>query len=205
MHFCRTWCAIVGLAAIAGCSRQETMPCEPDARYSTARSAPPVQIPDDLSPPDESDAMRLPPDVGAVASPRSRPGSASRRRRRSSATLGRSSMTPTRDEPRQTRREARRQARGETPAAAGGPARCGACATRRRPIAIASSTTDRSRQLLLRCSTAGIHARVLRLLYLGHPCPRLSATLLARALRRAAIRLRQGFDPCCSKFSSSSS
>ncbi len=43
----------------------ETSPCEPDARYATARSAPPVQIPDDLSPPDESDALRLPPDVGA--------------------------------------------------------------------------------------------------------------------------------------------
>ena len=42
----------------------ETSPCEPDARYSAARSAPPVQIPDDLSPPDESDALRLPPDSG---------------------------------------------------------------------------------------------------------------------------------------------
>ena len=65
MRFCRTWCAIVGLAAVAGCSRQQTLPCEPDARYATARSALPVQIPDDLSPPNESDALRLPPDVGS--------------------------------------------------------------------------------------------------------------------------------------------
>lgn len=54
-----------GLAAVTGCSRMETSPCEPDARYATARSAPPVQIPDDLSPPDESNALRLPPDLGA--------------------------------------------------------------------------------------------------------------------------------------------
>jgi uncharacterized lipoprotein len=116
MHFCRTWCAIVGLAAVAGCSRQETTPCEPDVRYSTARSAPPVQIPDDLSPPDESDAIRLPSDVGAVAS----------------ITAGECLETPPpffgdsrpfvndadSEEPRrQSRREARRQARGETPAA----------------------------------------------------------------------------------------
>jgi hypothetical protein len=65
------FCAIVALAAIAGCSRDKTVICTPDARYSTARSAPPVQIPDDLSPPNESDALRLPPDVGSatVAAP----------------------------------------------------------------------------------------------------------------------------------------
>ena len=66
MRFGRTrcvivaWCSIVGVAAITGCSRGETLPCQPEARYSAARSAPPVQIPDDLSPPDESDAIRLP-------------------------------------------------------------------------------------------------------------------------------------------------
>ena len=63
MQFGRTWCVIVGLTAVVGCSRNETLPCQPEARYSTARSAPPVQIPDDLSPPDESDAIRLPADV----------------------------------------------------------------------------------------------------------------------------------------------
>ena len=124
MRFCRTWCAIVGLVAIAGCSRQETTPCEPDARYSTARSAPPVQIPDDLSPPDESDAIRLPSEVGAVAV--------------AAITAGECLEAPPpffgdsrpfvsdpdsaeADEPRrQSRREARREARGETPAAPAG-------------------------------------------------------------------------------------
>ncbi|HWN39328.1 MAG TPA: hypothetical protein VNP02_12575 [Gammaproteobacteria bacterium] len=74
MRFCRTWCvivawcSIVGVAAIAGCSRGETLPCQPEARYSTARSAPPVQIPDDLSPPDESDAIRLPAEAAPAVS-----------------------------------------------------------------------------------------------------------------------------------------
>jgi uncharacterized lipoprotein len=72
MRFGRTWCVIVAscsivvVAAITGCSRGETLPCQPEARYSTARSAPPVQIPDDLSPPDESDAIRLPADPTAA-------------------------------------------------------------------------------------------------------------------------------------------
>jgi hypothetical protein len=52
---------LVVLSAIAGCSRQETVSCNSDTRYEAARSAPPVQIPDDLSPPNESDALRLPP------------------------------------------------------------------------------------------------------------------------------------------------
>ena len=68
MHLTRTWCVIVGLAAVAGCSRNETLPCQPEARYSGARSAPPVQIPDDLSPPDESDAIRLPADLAPAGS-----------------------------------------------------------------------------------------------------------------------------------------
>src|SRR6187399_3045060 len=74
MGFGRTWCVIVasclivGFAAITGCSRGETLPCQPEARYSMARSAAPVQIPDDLSPPDESDAIRLPTDLAPVGS-----------------------------------------------------------------------------------------------------------------------------------------
>ena len=64
---------IVGLVASAGCSRQETVSCNTDPRYVTARSAPPVQIPDDLSPPNERDALRLPPDVGVSDSPTAGP------------------------------------------------------------------------------------------------------------------------------------
>jgi hypothetical protein len=55
----------LGLAVVAGCSREPTRDCAPTTRYSTARSAPPVQIPSDLSPPNEEEALRLPPDSGA--------------------------------------------------------------------------------------------------------------------------------------------
>jgi hypothetical protein len=69
MRYRALCCVVVGVVmAIAGCSRQEATACVTDARYSTARSAPPVQIPDDLSPPNESDALRLPPDAVASAS-----------------------------------------------------------------------------------------------------------------------------------------
>ncbi len=60
---------LLGLAVVAGCSREPTRSCEPTARYSTARSAPPVQIPSDLSPPNEEQALRLPPDLGAGVEP----------------------------------------------------------------------------------------------------------------------------------------
>jgi hypothetical protein len=53
------------VAAMIGCSGESRINCEDVERYSTASSAPPVQIPDDLSPPNESDAIRLPPDVAA--------------------------------------------------------------------------------------------------------------------------------------------
>ncbi len=57
---------LVACAVLAGCSRDEGLRCESDLRYSAARSAPPVQIPDDLSPPNENDALRLPADVGVT-------------------------------------------------------------------------------------------------------------------------------------------
>ena len=55
-------CLALGLALVlvAGCSRQGEMRCEPTSRYTAARSVPAVQIPDDLSPPSETDALRLP-------------------------------------------------------------------------------------------------------------------------------------------------
>ncbi|HSC14968.1 MAG TPA: hypothetical protein VLI71_07615 [Gammaproteobacteria bacterium] len=119
MRLNRTWCVVVGLAAITGCSRQQPAPCEPEARYSTARSAQPVQIPDDLSPPDESDAIRLPTDVAPVAS----------------ITAGecleapppffgdsRPFLNTAEEESRKSRREARREAKREARAAEAAPA-----------------------------------------------------------------------------------
>jgi len=61
MGFRSRLCLLLGLAALCGCSRERTVDCEPTERYSTARSVTPVQIPDDLSPPNETDALRLPP------------------------------------------------------------------------------------------------------------------------------------------------
>lgn len=62
----------MALATLAGCSRQPTSNCEPIERYSTARTAPPIQIPDDLTPPSEADALRLPPDVAPASAPSER-------------------------------------------------------------------------------------------------------------------------------------
>ena len=114
MRLAGTTCLIVGLAAIAGCSRQDAVPCLPESRYSTARSAPPVQIPDDLSPPNEVDALRLPPETVVAAplvagecleAPPSFFGDSSR---------SGASAPAAEDEPRRSRREARREARRET-------------------------------------------------------------------------------------------
>jgi uncharacterized lipoprotein len=63
------FCCLVGVVALAGCSREATRSsCQATDRYVTARSAPPIQVPDDLTPPNESDALRLPP-VAATAAP----------------------------------------------------------------------------------------------------------------------------------------
>lgn len=116
MSFRRTWCAIVGLAAVAGCSRQQIGPCDPEARYSTARSAQPVQIPDDLSPPNESDALRLPPDLTGAALT-----TAGECLEEPPSFFGDSrpftvAEEPSRREARRERREARKEGRAEAPA-----------------------------------------------------------------------------------------
>jgi len=117
MRSTRAWCVIVGLAAIAGCSRHQTLPCEPEARYSTARSVAPVRIPDDLSPPDESNAIRLPTDVVPVGSI-----TAGDCTEKPPSFFGESRPFQTVEEGsrkarREARREAKREARAEVPAA----------------------------------------------------------------------------------------
>jgi hypothetical protein len=67
-----TLAAATILCSLAACSRDHTLACEPTERYISATSSPPVQIPDDLSPPDESESLKLPPE-GGTAAPRSRP------------------------------------------------------------------------------------------------------------------------------------
>jgi hypothetical protein len=117
MRLTRAWCVIVGLAAVAGCSRQEVEPCAPEARYSTARSVAPVRIPDDLSPPDESDAIRLPVDLNPAASIK-----AGECVEKPPSFFGESRPFATVEEDsrkarREARREAKREARAEAPAA----------------------------------------------------------------------------------------
>lgn len=59
--------ALIAVCALAGCSRDKVRPCDSDGRYVGAQSVPPVRIPDDLSPPNESDALRVPPETAAVS------------------------------------------------------------------------------------------------------------------------------------------
>lgn len=47
-------------AATAGCGLTAAERCVPSERYASAGSEPPLRIPDDLAPPDETDALRIP-------------------------------------------------------------------------------------------------------------------------------------------------
>lgn len=53
---------------LCGCGGENSLNCESSERYSGASSVSPVRVPDDLSPPDETDALRLPPEPSGVAS-----------------------------------------------------------------------------------------------------------------------------------------
>jgi hypothetical protein len=72
-------CGFLGLAAalggmlLAGCHHSATLACEDTQRYASAESVQPVQIPDDLSPPSETEALRLPPVVPANGPAPTRP------------------------------------------------------------------------------------------------------------------------------------
>jgi hypothetical protein len=59
----------LGCTFLVGCHRSNTSGCEDTRRYAKAASASPVQIPDDLTPPSEVDALRLPPVVANNRAP----------------------------------------------------------------------------------------------------------------------------------------
>ena len=59
----------LGCTYLVGCHRSNTGGCEDTRRYAKAVSASPVQIPDDLTPPSETDALRLPPVVANNRAP----------------------------------------------------------------------------------------------------------------------------------------
>ncbi len=56
----RSLMLIMMLVVLTGCSRERELRCESTERYQGARSVQPIRIPDDLSVPDESDALRIP-------------------------------------------------------------------------------------------------------------------------------------------------
>lgn len=61
---------LLPIVAIYGCSGDRAVRCEDDARYRGATSEPPIRIPDDLSIPDESEAIRIPPTDGNASASR---------------------------------------------------------------------------------------------------------------------------------------
>jgi hypothetical protein len=69
IRFGTTLAAGALICALTGCGRENTVACEATERYSTAISAPPVSIPDDLSPPDETNSLRLPAETGPTVAP----------------------------------------------------------------------------------------------------------------------------------------
>jgi hypothetical protein len=48
------------LSIVSGCARDFGELCEDPSRYAGGREIPPVQVPDDLSVPDETQALRVP-------------------------------------------------------------------------------------------------------------------------------------------------
>jgi uncharacterized lipoprotein len=47
---------------LCGCSREQSLNCESSERYASARSVPPVRVPEGLTVPNETDSLRLPPE-----------------------------------------------------------------------------------------------------------------------------------------------
>jgi uncharacterized lipoprotein len=54
---------IISVATLAGCSRQDALRCGGGTRYLAAESAGQLQIPDNLSVPDETASLRIPAEV----------------------------------------------------------------------------------------------------------------------------------------------
>jgi uncharacterized lipoprotein len=102
----------LGATLLAGCHRGETLGCEDTRRYASAASVPPVQIPDDLSPPSETDALRLPPEVPTNRRPPTQPCLESPPAFSEQIQLGRSAdVAPAAAAPKPSRRERRQQRR----------------------------------------------------------------------------------------------
>jgi hypothetical protein len=57
----RSLLILVPVLALVGCFGDRELRCESTERFQGARSVQPVRVPDDLSVPDESEALRIPP------------------------------------------------------------------------------------------------------------------------------------------------
>ena len=56
----RVFVLVAITASVAGCGRAFGLRCEDPERYVNSGEVPPIRIPDDLDPPDETAALRIP-------------------------------------------------------------------------------------------------------------------------------------------------
>lgn len=62
MTILRTLLALGVAAGVVACGGSEAaLRCQDESHYATSSSAPPVRVPEDLSVPDESQALQIPP------------------------------------------------------------------------------------------------------------------------------------------------
>jgi hypothetical protein len=65
----RTALILVAAAMLAGCRGDFGLRCENPERYMGSGEMPPVRVPDDLSVPNGTEALRVPPGEGAASAP----------------------------------------------------------------------------------------------------------------------------------------
>ena len=59
---------VIAVTLAAGCGRRGELRCEDPDRYSTSDSIPPVRVPEDLSLPDETESLVIPPGARSTRS-----------------------------------------------------------------------------------------------------------------------------------------
>ena len=52
---------VLAVSLVAGCGRRGEVRCEDPGRYATSDSIPPVRVPEDLSLPNETESLVIPP------------------------------------------------------------------------------------------------------------------------------------------------
>ena len=59
---------VLAVSLSAGCGRRGEVRCEDPDRYATSDSIPPVRVPEDLSLPDETESLVIPPGARSMQS-----------------------------------------------------------------------------------------------------------------------------------------